>query len=94
MEALVAILLGLEEPLGAGVGGRLVSGLEKLVLLHHPPSTSLEFQERVWAGTGGSPHSTRDRNGRGGGEERRQGKHMREEEQVSWEPLWPVRNVV
>lgn len=33
MEALVAILLGLEKP----PGGRLVSGLEKLVLLPPPP---------------------------------------------------------
>ena len=79
LEALVAILLGLEEPLGAGGGGEadLRAGKTGPPSPPPPPSVSLEFQERVWAGTGGSLHSTRDRNGRGVGEERRQRKHRR-----------------
>lgn len=73
--------------LGKAPGGRLVSGLEKLV----PPPLSLEFQERVWGGTGGSLHSTGDGNGRRVGEERRQRKHMGEGTSEP-ERLQPVRN--
>lgn len=83
-EAQVAILLGLEEPPGAGwsQGWKNWSS--------YPPPTILEFEERVSAGTGGSLHSTWDETGRGVPEERRQGKHRMGGIGTRQEPLWPV----
>lgn len=90
-EARVAILLGLEEPPGAGwsQGWKNWSSCP-------PPSTAtiLDFEEeRVSAGTGGSLHSTQDGNGRGVPEERRQEKAQERKSGVGTrqEPLQPLR---
>lgn len=66
--------------------GRLVSGLEKLVSTLHPPTRSLELEERVSAGTGIWRFPTFHR-GWGGRESwRREGRGSRGEEEVGWEP--------